>query len=70
MKYWLIFMIFSSDGEYISKAETPVANVERCYIESAKRAIKFTNSGYLTQAWCVTDDHFKGRKQDPGIPYD
>ena len=70
MKYWLIFMIFNGEGEFVSKSDTPVANVERCYIESAKRAIKYTNSGYLTQAWCVTDDHFKGRKQDPGIPYD
>lgn len=70
MKYWLIFMIFSNEGEYLRKVERPVANVERCYVESAKLAIQLTNSGYLTQAWCVTNDHYTGKKQDPGIPYD
>jgi hypothetical protein len=70
MKYWLIFMIFDTNGEYLRTDEKPVANIERCYNESAKYAIQMTNSGYLTQAWCVTDDHHAGRKQDPGIPYD
>jgi hypothetical protein len=70
MKYWLIFMIFGDDGEFIRKIELPTPNAERCYVESAKQAIKFTNTGYLTQAWCVTDDHYMGRKQDKHIPYD
>lgn len=70
MKYWLIFMLFDSNGEFIRKTDTPVANAQRCYVESAKQAIKYTNSGYLTQSWCVTDDHHSGRKQDKNIPYD
>lgn len=70
MKYWLIFMIFSGDGEFLRKAEVQTADIQKCYVEAAKYNIKFTNTGYLTQSWCVTDDHYNGRKQDPGIPYD
>lgn len=70
MKYWLIFMIFDSDGEFIRKVEQPTVSMERCLVESAKQSIAFTNSGFLTQSWCVTDDHYNGRSQDPGIPYD
>lgn len=70
MKYWLVFMIFNGEGDFIRKVETPTANMERCLVESAKYALRFTNSGYLTQSWCVSDDHHSGRKQDPNIPYD
>lgn len=70
MKFWLIVMIFSSEGDFIRKVEQPTANMERCLIEAAKYSLRFTNSGYQTQTWCVSDDHHSGRKQDKGIPFD
>ena len=70
MKYWLIFFLFDSEGQFIQKREVPVVSAERCMIEAAKMSLVYVNRGYLTQSWCVTDDHRSGRSQDPGIPYD
>ena len=70
MKYWLIFMIFTSDGEFLTKFEYPAKNKTHCVELAGYTAQQYVNRGRLTQAWCVTDNHFKGRKQDPGIPYD
>lgn len=70
MKYWLIFMIFNGDGEYINKIEIPTPSIQRCYIEAGKQTMYLINSGKITQSWCVTDDHHSGRKQDKNIPLD
>jgi hypothetical protein len=70
MKFWLIFMLFNSDGEYITKFEIPTNDRTECFIQAGSYAIDYTNSGYLTQSWCVTDDHYMGRGVDDGIPLD
>lgn len=70
MKFWLIVFLFTNDGEYINKIEVPVEDRTQCFIEAGTYAIDYTNSGYLTQFWCVTDDHYMGRSVDEGIPLD
>jgi hypothetical protein len=70
MKYWLIFMIFTHDGEFIDKIEYPIASMKQCKELAGHAAMESVNKDYLTQYWCVTDDHYRGRKQDPGIPLD
>ena len=69
MKYWLIFMIFADDGTYLDKIVKQTNSLEDCYVASAVQSMEATNSGLMTQTWCVSDDHYSGRKQDPGIPY-
>ena len=70
MKYWLIFMIFSHDGEFITKFEYEAKSKRHCVELAGYASQQYVNKDRLTQSWCVTDDHFRGRKQDPGIPYD
>lgn len=70
MKYWLIFMLFNSEGEFVRKVDIPTKSARECVLEAAKQTMYVVNRGYLIQPWCVTDDHYEGRKQDPGIPYD
>lgn len=68
MKYWLIFMIFSDDGEYIRMKEIPVESRKECEREAGRQATRMVNRGYLTQSWCVTNSHYHGQKRDRGIP--
>lgn len=70
MKIWLIFMLFNSNGEYITKFEIPTENRTDCLIQAGSYAIDYTNSGYQIQTWCVTDDHYTGRSVDDNIPLD
>ena len=70
MKFWLIFMIFSNEGEFIQKTTTHVKDKQACVIEAAKKSAKYVNTGALTSSWCVTNDHYYGYKQDKNIPYD
>lgn len=70
MKYWLIFMVFSSDGEFITKFEYQAKSKAHCVAMAGHASRNFVNKEHLIQSWCVTDDHHSGRKQDPGIPYD
>lgn len=70
MKYWLIFMLFDMDGEFIRKEEYRVESRAQCDNLAAARSKAFVNKQVMTQSWCVTDDHHSGRKQDKGIPYD
>ena len=68
MKYWLIFMIFSDDGEYIRMKEIPTESRKACEREAGRQATRMVNRGYLTQSWCVTHNHYRGQKRDHGIP--
>lgn len=70
MKYWLIFMIFADDGTYLDKIETRTDSLEDCYIAAGLQSMDAVNSGLLSQSWCVTDNHYRGVRQDPGIPLD
>lgn len=70
MKYWLVLMLFTSDGKYIDKVETEFDGFGQCTVAAGALVADFVNTGTKFQAWCVTDDHHKGIKQDEGIPLD
>lgn len=70
MKYWLIVFLLTPEGEFIGKREYPTANKAACYEQAAAVAKKYVNQQTAIELFCVTDDHYQGRKQDPGIPYD
>lgn len=67
MKWWLIILIYNQHGEFSDKKEFSFANRPACL--QALKAVKQT-SPIPTRTFCVTDDHFQGRKTDPGIPLD
>lgn len=70
MKFWLIVFLFSSDGEFIKKAEYQTANKVQCVELAGKVAKVYVNSQRQVQFYCVTDDHRSGRAFDKGIPLD
>jgi hypothetical protein len=70
MKYWLILMLFTQDGKYIDKVETEFEGYGQCAIAAGALATDFVNTGTKIQAWCVTEDHYNGVKQDKDIPWD
>jgi hypothetical protein len=70
MKFWLIFMLFTNKGEYIDKIEAEYQSFGSCAVAAGMLTSGFVNSSVKTQAYCVTDDHYNGVKQDEGIPYD
>lgn len=70
MKFWLIVMFFTQNGEFIDKMETPYETHGSCVVASGTVALSFNNTGTKIQTWCVSNDHYTGVKQDEGIPYD
>lgn len=70
MKYWLILMLFTSDGKYIDKMEAEFDGYGSCVVAAGAVSADFVNTATKIQAWCVTDDHHNGTKQDKGIPWD
>jgi nicotinamide riboside kinase len=71
MKYWLIIFITSPQGEYIDKDVYSTPNKAACEQVAKKmvsrlRSISKNEIEYV----CVSDDHYMGRKQDPGVAYD
>lgn len=70
MKYWLIVFLFTPNGEYAGKEVYPTVNKQACYQMAGQVIRTYINSQYKVEFYCVTDDHYQGRKQDPGIPYD
>lgn len=70
MKYWLILMLFTQDGKYIDKMESQYDSYGKCAVAAGSVVTDFVNTGTMFQTWCVTDDHYKGVKQDEGIPLD
>lgn len=67
MKYWLIIFFFSN-GEFVSKREIAYKDEATCYM--AMDHVRPPKKHYVTQMVCVSDDHFMGRKKDPGVDYD
>jgi hypothetical protein len=63
-------MLFTNKGEYIDKVESEYETFGSCAIAAGAISAEFVNTGTKIQAWCVTDDHHNGIKQDEGIPYD
>lgn len=70
MKFWLILMLFTEKGEFIDKIEAEYQSFGSCAVAAGAVTAGFVNSSTKIQAWCVTDDHYNGVKQDEGIPYD
>jgi superfamily II DNA or RNA helicase len=70
MKYWLIIFLFTPEGEYTGKYVYPTSSKEACYQKAGRVTRPLVNSQYKVKFYCVTDDHYTGRKQDPGVPYD
>ena len=65
MKFWLIMFFLTSEGDFISKKEIQYKDKASCYL--AMNKVKVKNK---TEMVCVSNDHYTGRKQDPGVPYD
>ena len=70
MKFWLIAFLFSPDGGYQSKDVYETESFESCQQFAAAYAALHINTELSMQLYCVSDDHYNGRAQDPGIPYD
>jgi len=70
MKFWLILMLFTQDGKFIGKMESDFDAFGSCAIAAGAVTAEFVNTGTKIQAWCVSDDHYNGIKQDDGIPLD
>jgi|LauGreDrversion4_2_1035121.scaffolds.fasta_scaffold132530_6 aromatic ring-opening dioxygenase LigB subunit len=66
MKYWLIIFFFTPEGGFVEKKEVRYKNEFSCYYEMAKEVEK--KQKLKVHMYCVTDDHYQGRKQDYGIP--
>ncbi len=65
MKFWLIIFFLTPEGEFVSKKEISYKDKTSCY--SAMKKVKVKQNAEM---FCVSDDHYRGRKQDPGVPYD
>ena len=65
MKYWLIIFFLTPEGEFVSKKEISYKDKASCYSAMDKVKVK-----QIAEMFCVSDDHYQGRKQDPGVPYD
>lgn len=70
MKFWLIFMIYANDGTFVDKIESPHESFGSCVVAAGEETLMRVNTFAKVQAWCVSDDHYNGVKQDEGIPYD
>ncbi len=68
MKFWLIIFFLTPEGEFISKKEIAYKDKASCYV--AMNKVKVKRPATIAEMVCVSNDHYTGRKQDPGIPYD
>lgn len=70
MKYWLLAFIFNlQTDEFIRKDQTPFQSRARC--EEIARGVNErykNNTQFRIVTICVSDDHFTGRRLDPGVP--
>ena len=67
MKFWLIISLLQN-GEYIKVREIAYQDEATCYMMMEPIARQYKK--VTVQMVCVSDDHYMGRKQDPGVPYD
>lgn len=70
MKFWLILWFFSTDGQFIQKDEFAFKNRAQCVQAAGEVAKDFVNKKVSITAFCVTDNHHKGKSVDPGIALD
>ena len=65
MKFWLIIFFLTPEGEFISRKQFQYKDKASCYLAMDKVNVK-----QIAEMVCVSDDPYRGRKQDPGVPYD
>ena len=67
MKFWLLIFILNAEGEFVEKREASYENIDKC-----RQAMKQVRpaKGTKVHTMCVSDDHYTGIKQDPGVGYD
>lgn len=70
MSFWLIVFLFTSDGEFQAKDVYETASKEQCEKFAGDYTRTIVNTQMQAQFYCVSDDHYMGRKQDPNVPYD
>lgn len=68
MKYWLIVWFLAPNGEYVGQRQTAYKDEATCYM--MMESVRPPRRNYTTKLFCVSDDHFRGVKQDPNTPYD
>lgn len=68
MKFWLLIFLFQPNGEFISKREIAYSDEATCYMMMEPVARQYKK--VMVKMICVSDDHYMGRKQDPGVAYD
>ena len=65
MKFWLIIFFLTPEGEFISRKQFQYKDKASCYLAMDKVRVQ-----QIAEMVCVSDNHYRGRKQDPGVPYD
>ena len=71
MKYWLIVFLMTPEGEYAGKYTAPATSKVACEALAVEVKKMYRIDRKLkSEHYCVSDDHYMGRKQDPGVPYD
>ncbi len=76
VKAWLIVFLFSynteqitvEDSAFVGKLEIPFKTMEACSV--AKTNLTMESEDIRYRFICVTNDHYTGKKQDPGVPLD
>lgn len=64
--FWMVVWLFASNGEFTGKLEYEYSSKAACEAAAPKVAKKHKRA----EIFCVSDDHFFGRKQDENVPYD
>ena len=70
MSYWLLVFLFDPSGQFISKDIYETASKEQCESFAGSYTKTIINTKNSAKFFCVSDDHYMGRKQDEGIDYD
>ena len=65
MKFWLIVFLFNYNGDFAGKIVQPYPNKAAC-----EQQLRATAGEPRLRMVCVSNDHYTGRKQDPGVPMD
>ena len=65
MKFWLIIFFLTPEGEFISRKQFQYKDKASCYLAMDKVKVQ-----QIAEMVCVSDNHYRGRKQDPGVPFD
>lgn len=70
MKFWLLVFVLTPQGDFLWSDVYETPNKKVCIEQSAKVAKTFVNTNNAIQMYCVSDDHYQGRKFDKDIPLD